>query len=146
MKIPRLSTRQLMAFVAVAAVVCCLVTETWRRRRFRQCMTMANRHARDEAFVRIQVRKWKNAVSAAKVTTTPTESVTDQATGRPMTAEEEVARLKTIQHFYELQAAHHAQVGREYLRAADRPWEPLPASRPYFPDSKRLFQQAAQLK
>jgi hypothetical protein len=145
MRIPRLSTRQLMVFVAIAALISFFMTETWRRRRYEHCMVLAAVHARDQAFSLAQAKKWRYAVGLARETAKNSEIAIDQTTGHVLEADERISRLKTLQYFYELQAAYHGRERRVLQLAAERPWEPLPASS-YYPDLKRLYQQAAQMK
>jgi hypothetical protein len=142
MKIPRLSTRQLMALVAIAALVSFLVTETWRRRRYKQCMALAAMHARDQAYLLTQARKWQSAVGLTRETV----KFPDITTGRILKVDEQATHIKILPIFYKLQAEYHGRESRVFQRAAERPWEPLPARSSYYPDLKRLYQQAARMK
>jgi hypothetical protein len=146
MKVPRLTMRQLMVIVAMAAMVSFFVTETWRRRRYHHCIVLANRHADDEAYLLVQAKKWKDAVGLADEMVKTTEVIADTSTGRLIKAREQRTRLRLIQHFYELQAAYHSRERLLFQHAADRPWEAVPARSSYYPDSNRLYQQAARME
>lgn len=131
MRLPRVTTRRMMAMVAVVAVILAMVPTA---RKWDFCRRRAAFHARKEQeFRRLQsvaMRK-RGSIRLVPALAAVNEQGMERALIQPRAfgaePQESIDDGIDMAQAFEKRAEQHAQLKRRFERAAWRPWEPSPA-------------------
>jgi hypothetical protein len=132
MRLPRLTTRRLMATVAVVGILCYGIILAQRSVQYSR---LALSHARGEVHSRSKHRSKASTASAGREqaamwrrraretgSKTAAEAALDQEPG--------IAMYEAAAQAASLKADYHAALSRKYRRAARRPWLAVPPDPP----------------